>query len=134
MCQGGNWKGGKTIDRWGYILVKRKKHPYANPNGYVRQHRLVMEKHLGRYLLPTEKVHHIDGNKQNNKIKNLELLNSQSEHIKKYHKDFGIDTRFKKGMTGTWTGKKLSKEHKLKVVKYLTPFKKGHKYLPRKNK
>jgi len=37
------------------------------------EHRLVMEQHLGRYLLPTEIVHHRDSNRQNNDISNLEM-------------------------------------------------------------
>lgn len=43
-----------------------------------RLHRLVMENHLGRKLLPSEIVHHIDENKFNNDISNLELHSRQS--------------------------------------------------------
>jgi len=60
----------------------------SRPDGYLRDsktdkyiHRLVMEKHLGRELLPEENIHHIDGNKSNNKIKNLMIM-SNSEHRK----------------------------------------------------
>jgi len=55
-----------------------------NKNKY--EHRIVMEKHLGRKLETHETIHHIDGNPTNNKIKNLKLLNSQSEHLKIHHK------------------------------------------------
>lgn len=80
----GRWKGGKRIDKDGYVLVLKKDHPFADYHGYVREHRLEMEKYLGRYLKPEENVHHVDKNKQNNKIDNLKLYASTSEH-QKYH-------------------------------------------------
>lgn len=61
-------------------------HPNADADGYVREHRLVMEKHLGRYLLLTEEIHHIDGNGLNNEIDNLKLMKSKSEHLMLEHK------------------------------------------------
>jgi hypothetical protein len=63
-----------------YILRYVPDHPNANQRGYVREHRLVMEKHLGRFLAKTEVVHHIDGNVQNNVIANLELLPNNGVH------------------------------------------------------
>jgi hypothetical protein len=44
------WKGGIAKTELGYILIEAKEHPYVKANGYVLEHRLVMEKHLGRYL------------------------------------------------------------------------------------
>ena len=41
--------------------------------GYVREHRLVMAEHLNRPLSPNETIHHIDGDRANNDIANLEL-------------------------------------------------------------
>jgi len=76
------WKGGKIKDKSGYILLFRPNHPFANNSGYVREHRLKMEEHLGRYLRPKEKVHHKNGVLDDNRIENLKLFTNQSEHIK----------------------------------------------------
>jgi hypothetical protein len=76
------WRGGATIDKSGYVLVYCPDHPRANSCGYVREHRLVMEAHLGRYLEPHEVVHHKDGNHQNNHLDNLELFSCNSDHLK----------------------------------------------------
>ena len=73
------WRGGKTTLN-GYKARKVHDHPYATARGYVYDHRLIMEKSIGRYLEPTERVHHIDGNPLNNRLKNLIIL-THREHI-----------------------------------------------------
>jgi len=80
----GNWKDGIKITKRGYMVITLYNHPFKNRNGVVPLHRLVMEKFLGRYLLPKEVIHHIDGNKENNDIKNLMLFANSGEH-RKYH-------------------------------------------------
>lgn len=75
------WRGGRHVDKSGYVYLRRPDHPNRNSAGYVFEHRLVMEAHLGRHLEPEEVVHHRDKNKQNNAIENLELFGSNGEHL-----------------------------------------------------
>lgn len=70
---------GFSLTSSGYKLLRKVGHPNADARGYVREHILVMEKHLGRYLTDDEVVHHIDRNKLNNDISNLQLM-SKCEH------------------------------------------------------
>jgi hypothetical protein len=78
------WKGGRITDKDGYILVYSPDHPHKNGIGYVREHRLIVEQSIGRYLLPSEHVHHKDEDKTNNDISNLEV-STNSEHTKKHN-------------------------------------------------
>ncbi len=70
------WKGGRLLNTKGYVKVICKDHPNANLDGYMLEHRLVMEKHIGRYLEPWEVIHHKNSNKQDNRIENLELCSN----------------------------------------------------------
>lgn len=99
-----SWKGGKIIINpekpgGGYIAVLSPDHPYRNGIGYVLEHRLVMEAHIGRILLPTEVVHHINGITTDNRIENLMLFSDHGSHIsshnlkrwEKYRKEKKLD-------------------------------------------
>lgn len=66
------YKGG-TKNKAGYIIVRINDINDDRCGKTVLEHRYVLEKHLGRRLLPNENVHHINGVKDDNRIENLEL-------------------------------------------------------------
>src|SRR3990167_54563 len=75
-----HWKGGRLVHK-GYVYILKKGHPSGDRDGYVPEHRLKMEIKIGRFLTKTEVVNHKNGKRSDNRIENLELLSSQSEHM-----------------------------------------------------
>jgi len=77
-----NWKGGRTITPHGYVLINVGiDHPSAHVNGYAYEHRLVAEKKLGRRLKLGEIAHHKNGDKQDNRPENIEVVDGNAEHF-----------------------------------------------------
>lgn len=80
-----SWCGGRIVSDKGYILICCPGHPnIKSRDNYVPEHRLIMEKHLDRYLTKEEVVHHINGIRDDNRIENLKLFVNNGEHMK-YH-------------------------------------------------
>ena len=85
-----SFRGGRRVDLDGYVSVSLKRgdpHPHqrmlpGKKTGFLLEHRLVMEKKLGRYLTPKEVVDHIDGLTLHNAPENLRLFASNGEHLR----------------------------------------------------
>lgn len=75
------WKGGRHVTKRGYVYVLAPEHPHRVRGCYVLEHRLVMEKMIGRYLLREEVVHHINGVRNDNRPENLKLFSENREHL-----------------------------------------------------
>jgi HNH endonuclease len=82
------WEIKKIIRKGDYNYCVVDNHPSAISYGYVLHHRVIMENHLGRLLRKDEIVHHINENKLDNRIENLQLLTS-SEHATLHGKQKG---------------------------------------------
>lgn len=78
----GQWKGGRSIASNGYILIRvGKEHHLADVRGYAYEHRIVAEHTLGRPLRLDEEVHHINGDKQDNRAENIQVNESRAHHF-----------------------------------------------------
>lgn len=78
----------------GYVLVYVPLHPHAHADGYAMLHTVVMERYLGRYLSSDEVVHHINHDRSDNRIENLQLMGKHehmSMHMKERYKKRGND-------------------------------------------
>lgn len=64
------WLGGKRVTTQGYVILRID-------GKDIREHRHVMGQFIGRELLSCENVHHKNGNRQDNRIENLEVWVTQ---------------------------------------------------------
>ena len=91
----GTWKGGRQV-RKKHVLIKKHDYPGADKNGYILEHRYIMQEHLGRLLKEDEIIHHKNENPLDNRIENLQIM-TNAEHTRHHS-----------------TGRKQSKETRIK--------------------
>lgn len=98
----------RKIDKKGYVLIYKLDHKYSQTKqGWIYEHRAVVEDFLKRGLKSHECVHHIDGHKKNNKIENPMLFPNEKEH-QKFHnkvKQFGYTRPILKQISERWSKK-----------------------------
>jgi len=117
-----NWKGGRIIFSEGYVRIRN-----TNVHSkYESEHRLIMEKKIGRKIKLEESVHHLDNDKTNNNPDNLHLFPNEIEH-QKYHRMLIniVKEMINYKRKGKWAGrekeykqeynKRYHQEHKLKM-------------------
>lgn len=91
------WNGGSNIRKDGYRRIICHGHPRTlnKKDNYVLEHIVIMEKHIGRYLNKDEQVHHLNGNRSDNRIENLVIVTPE-EHTrihqeKRYGRSYQLD-------------------------------------------
>jgi len=81
----------KTIKKGDYLYGLAPNHPNCTSNGYVLEHRLVVEQHLGRYLTSDEVVHHKNEEKHDNRLENLRVM-TKKEHNEHHRRPLKLNS------------------------------------------
>lgn len=98
-------KYGKKTDKKGYVLIYKPDHKYSKPKkGWISEHRAVVEDFIERRLRKGWCIHHIDEDKQNNKIENLMIFRSHKAHSAFHNKvrQFGFTNPIKRQIGNKW--------------------------------
>lgn len=112
------WKGGRYKHSDGYWYILKKDYTSSNKQGYILEHRYIMEQHIGRLLTSKECVHHINEDKSDNRIENLRLCIKGHNH-KQHHRGM----KYKNTKIRLAAGKKLCG-----ICKQEKPFSEFHKH------
>ncbi len=73
-----NWKGGYWFSKNGYKVIENEA---QNEGKRIFEHRFIMEKYLGRKLESSEIIHHINGDKLDNRIDNLQIVDRKTHYF-----------------------------------------------------
>lgn len=84
-----HWNGGETKTQNGYVYLLNREHPRSGRFGYVFQHIVVMEAHIGRFLVKGEVVHHKNGIRHDNRLENLALM-TRKEHQSMHKSEYWL--------------------------------------------
>jgi hypothetical protein len=86
-----NWKGGRTLSKNGYAMVRIPEHPRANPAGYVMEHVVIVEAVLGHYLPVSAPVHHLNRDRTDNRNTNLVVCQDSAYHALLHRRQRALD-------------------------------------------
>lgn len=76
------WAGGRTVDSYGYVLIRQPEHPRSGVRGTVKEHILIVEgARRGRPLPSGAPIHHVNGVRHDNRNANLVVCQNQAYHF-----------------------------------------------------
>ena len=107
------WRGGIHKNNNGYVMVYMPEHPHSHKSGYILRSHIVIEKKIGRFVLPHENVHHINGIKDDDREDNLYIM-THGQHTaltnRLYNKAYNMSCHCIIQLENEWNGIDKPKE------------------------